>query len=152
MRPVLRGVLLSLLVAVAFAGCGGSAVSKPASFAARADAICGKAAQRADRLKAPKEVAESAAFLENAHAILGQAERELKMLSAPQSSRTGYRSFLASLAREVGYVAELARAVRQGDRTRYRATTAKMAANTANREASAIGLTTCASTVEPQSK
>jgi uncharacterized heparinase superfamily protein len=160
MRPVLRGILPSLLLAVAIAGCGGSASAKPggssgakpASFTAHANAIRGKAAQRARQLKAPKTVGENAAFLESAHEILGQAERELRTLSAPAASRNGYRLFLASLAREVGYVATLARAVHDGDRARYRATTAKMAANTGNRQASVIGLTTCASTVRPQGK
>jgi hypothetical protein len=155
MRLVLRGVLPPLVLALAIAGCGGSTgakASEPASFTSRADAICAKAAQRARSLKAPTAAGGNAAFLKSAHDILGQAERELRTLSAPARVRHGFQSFIASLAREVGYVETLARAVHDGNRARYRATTAKMAANTGNQQASAIGLTTCASTVEAQGK
>jgi hypothetical protein len=142
-----------LLVAVVAAGCGATASSSQttkAEFVERANAVCTKATQLGRKLHAPKDLTETTSFLENARALIARTGRELQAISPPANSRAAYRRFLAAISEEAHSMTELLRAARAGDKARYQATTKKMEANTVNRQATALGLSECSETTQPQ--
>jgi hypothetical protein len=154
-RLPLRFISPLLLAGVVVAGCGSSASSSQttqAKFVERANAICTKATQLGHQLHAPKGLTETISFLEEARALVARTGQELQAVSPPASSRAAYRRFLAAVTREAHSLSELTSAVRAGDKARYQATTRKMEANTANRQATALGLGDCAETTKPQGK
>jgi hypothetical protein len=153
MRPPRWSPSAGVAIALLLSGCGASKSdvgrSEQARFTSRADAVCARAERRGKALSRPQGTAESISFFASAHASVAQAEDELQAVAPPASRRAAYRRFLAAIAQEAPSLEELGQAVRKGDRSRYRAITERMAANTVNAQAGALGLSGCAETVQP---
>ncbi len=153
MRPPRWSPAAGIVIALLLGGCGASkgdvGRSEQARFTSRADAVCAKAERRGKALGRPRGTAESISFFTSTHTIVAQAGDELQAVAPPASKRAAYRRFLGAIAQEARSLDELGQAVRNGDRARYRAITKRMAANTVNAQAGALGLSGCAETVQP---
>jgi hypothetical protein len=137
-----------LVCALALCGCGVSGKKSPsrnAAFVSRANAICAKATKRAHALSR----SDPQMLLERADSILAQADHELRAVRAPANKRAAYETFVTGVEAEARRVDRLARAVRENDRSLYRATTKEMSSDSVNHEAFALGLNACGETVEP---
>jgi hypothetical protein len=137
-----------LCLSLLLGGCGSTASNGSSMalsrqrFLGQADAICGRADEKARSLTSgsrirPESVVAAATLLE-------QTERELEALHPPSELAAGFRRFLTLAGAEVHEVAELATSIRKRNATAARSLARKLNSTTSNEEAKSIGLTVCA--------
>ena len=117
----------------------------PATWTARADAICGAAQGRIDALPQPTDPLTAAAQSAQVSAIVKQEIADLRELEAPPRQEARVKRFLAALGRGVNSLDRLVQAMTEGDEDavdRFIGE-AEKAGVQAQREADGLGLTVC---------
>lgn len=106
--------LVSLLFAVALAGCGDDALGS-AQLHARATAICARTAAATDRVAVPNTPAQGGRFLREGLAQLRSATTQLAELRASSQLRERYGRAVQLARQEVALIARHQRAIARGD-------------------------------------
>jgi hypothetical protein len=117
----------------------------PPTWAAQADAICGAAQGRIDALPQPTDPLSAAAQSAQVSAIVKQEIADLRELEAPPRQQARVNRFLNALGRGVNSLDRLVQAMTDQDEDavdRFIGE-AEKAAEQAQREADALGLTVC---------
>jgi hypothetical protein len=96
-----RRAMLVSAVALAVAGCGGSASSTMARFRAQAARVCTRAHVQDARIAPPQVPAQTGAFLRRGIAVLASELANLRTLHPPREWVDAYSSALAALAHEI---------------------------------------------------
>jgi hypothetical protein len=92
-----RPLLLLLLGAVAFAGCGGSSGLSDKEYRAKADAICTSIKSQRDRLPTASNIEELRAVAQSTIAINTDALRKFKELKPPDDLKAPHSVILTRL-------------------------------------------------------
>lgn len=152
-----RGLhLIALAALAAVAGCGGSGSSSAShaltheQLVSKADAICGAAAAHAKALPQPTSRERIIAFVDQATPVLDTLQRRLSALKPPAKDKAAYDRLLRDQATGLNALPKLKAAAETGNAVEARQAAAALAASPADRDARALGLTTCAAHVSPQ--
>jgi hypothetical protein len=152
------------LAAIAFpvlSGCGGGAGTTSASpplsqqqFVARANAICATLNQEIEALPAlpsPPDLPSTASYASSIEPIFKDAVTKLQQLQPPAPEQDKFNSMLGEVQASIGELPALRAAAESEDLQQVRKINNEFSSNSANVDATDLGLTECARTdVQPQ--
>jgi hypothetical protein len=147
-----RGCAASAVVALiaTIAGCGGGRTLTHRQLVERADSICNAASARARALPRPTSVPRIIAFVDQAAPVVTDLQRRLSALKPSGADRARYEQLLRDQSSGLAALPKLKTAAETGNATEAQQAAAALAANPADRDARALGMTACAAHVSPQ--